>query len=76
MDERYDALAALAVHGANVQPGQVVGVGAYLGHEELVRAIAAAAYDRGALFVDVWYFDPLVKRARVRRSRAATSCRT
>jgi aminopeptidase len=65
MDERYDALAALAVHGANVQPGQVVGLGAYLGQEELVRAIAAAAYDRGALFVDVWYFDPFVKRARV-----------
>jgi aminopeptidase len=65
MDERHDALAALAVHGANVQPGQVVGLGAYLGQEELVRAIAAAAYDRGALFVDVWYFDPFVKRARV-----------
>jgi aminopeptidase len=65
MDERYDALAALAVHGANVQPGQVVGLGAYIGQEELVRAIAAAAYDRGALFVDVWYFDPFVKRARV-----------
>jgi aminopeptidase len=65
MDERFTALAALAVHGANVQPGQVVGLGAYLGQEELVRAIAAAAYERGALFVDVWYFDPLVKRARV-----------
>jgi len=65
MDERFDALAALAVHGANVQQGQVVGVGAYLGQEELARAIAAAAYERGALFVDVWYFDPLVKRARI-----------
>ena len=65
MDERYDALAALAVHGANVQHGQVVAVGAYLGQETLARAIAAAAYDRGALFVDVWYFDPFVKRARI-----------
>ena len=65
MDERFAALADLAVHGANVQPGQVVAVGAYLGHEELARAVAAAAYDRGALFVDVAYFDPLVKRARI-----------
>jgi aminopeptidase len=65
MDARFDALAALAVHGANVQPGQVVAVGAQLGQEDLVRAIAAAAYDRGAVFVDVSYFDPYVKRARI-----------
>jgi len=65
MDDRFAALAALAVHGANVQPGQVVAIGAYLGQEELVRAIAAEAYRRGAVFVDVQYFDPLVKRARI-----------
>jgi aminopeptidase len=53
------------VHGANVQPGQVVGVGATVGQEELARATAAAAYRRGALFVDVAYFDPWVKRARL-----------
>jgi aminopeptidase len=59
-------LADLAVVvGANVQPGQIVGVTAELEHRELVRAIAAAAYDRGAKFVDVWYIDPLVKRARI-----------
>jgi aminopeptidase len=59
-------LAELAVAvGANVQPGQIVGVTAELGHEELARAIAAKAYDRGAKFVDVWYIDPLVKRARI-----------
>jgi aminopeptidase len=65
MNDRFEALASLAVHGANVQPGQVVALGAYLGHEELVRAVSAAAYDRGALFVDVSYFDPYVKRARI-----------
>jgi aminopeptidase len=64
-DERFHALAELAVHGANVQPGQVVAVGAEIGQEELVRAIAAAAYARGAHFVDVAYFDPYVKRARI-----------
>jgi aminopeptidase len=62
---RFRPLAELAVHGANVQPGQVVIVSAELGHEPLARAVAAAAYDRGAEFVDVGYFDPYVKRARI-----------
>ena len=69
MDERWTRLAALAVHGANVQPGQIVMVSAELGHEELARAVAAAAYDRGAKFVDVVYFDPYLKRARVQQRR-------
>src|SRR3954451_10782603 len=65
VDERATKLAELAVHSANVQRGQVVLVNAELGHEELARAVAAAAYDRGARFVDVNYFDPHVKRARI-----------
>ena len=65
MDERFETLAGLAVHGANVQPGQIVGVSAFLGQEELARAVAAAAYTRGAKFVDVLYFDPFIKRARM-----------
>jgi aminopeptidase len=40
-------------------------VNAELGHEDLARAVAAAAYQRGAKFVDVSYFDPYVKRARI-----------
>src|SRR3989440_4154984 len=51
--------------GANVQPGQVVGVGAEPGKEQLVRAIAGAAYRAGAKFVDVSYFDMHVKRERI-----------
>jgi aminopeptidase len=59
-------LADLAVSvGANVQPGQIVGVTAELAHKDFARALAASAYDRGARFVDVWYIDPLVKRARI-----------
>ncbi len=59
-------LADLAVVvGANVQPDQIVGVTAELGQEPMVRAIAVSAYGRGAKFVDTWYFDPLVKRARI-----------
>jgi aminopeptidase len=59
-------LADLAVaFGANVQPGQTVYVQAELEHAELVHAIAASAYRRGAQFVDVNYFDPHVKLARI-----------
>lgn len=65
MADRLTRLAELAVHGANVQPGQVVLVQGDLGHEDLARAVAAAAYGRGAKFVDVNYFDPYVKRARI-----------
>jgi aminopeptidase len=65
-DSDLSRLADLAVAvGANVQPGQIVGVTAELEHYEFARAIAASAYDRGAKFVDVWYIDPLVKRARI-----------
>src|SRR3954469_8983738 len=72
MEERMTRLADLAAHGANVQRGQVVLVNAELGHEVLARAVAAAAYDRGARFVDVNYFDPHVKRARIAHADPGT----
>jgi aminopeptidase len=50
--------------GANVQPGQDVLVIAAPESATLVRAIAGHAYERGARFVDPWYFDPQVKRIR------------
>ncbi len=66
-------LADLAVGvGANVQPGQIVTVSADLGMEEVVREVVAAAYRRGAQFVDVAYFDPWVKRARIERADGDT----
>ncbi|MGX6447257.1 aminopeptidase [Patulibacter sp. S7RM1-6] len=67
-------LAALAVRvGANVQPGQVVAVSGQVGgHEPVVRAIVAEAYRAGASFVDVAWFDPLVKRARLEHAAADT----
>ena len=40
-------------------------VTATVGQEELARAVTAAAYRRGAEFVDVFYYDPWVKRARI-----------
>jgi aminopeptidase len=50
---------------ANVQKGQIVAIGAELGKEAMVRALAAKAYEHGAKFVDVQYFDMHVKRARI-----------
>jgi putative nucleotidyltransferase with HDIG domain len=64
--ETIGALAELAVSaGANVQPGQHVEVSGETGHLEVVRAIVAAAYARGAEFVDVVISDPLVQAARI-----------
>ena len=40
-------------------------IGAELGKEAMVRALAAKAYQHGAKFVDVQYFDMHVKRARI-----------
>ena len=51
--------------GANVQPDQVVAVEAPPEAAPLVHRIARRAYERGARFVDVVYFDPPVKRLRV-----------
>src|SRR3954451_21485878 len=51
--------------GANVQRGQVVAIGAEIGKEEMVRALAASAYRHGAKFVDAFYYDLHVKRARI-----------
>jgi aminopeptidase len=58
--------------GANVQDDQIVAIGCEPGKEYLVRALAASAYRRGAKFVDVGWFDPHVKRARVEYARADT----
>jgi aminopeptidase len=60
--ERYAKLVAGV--GANVQHGQQVLVIAGPHAAPLVRAVAAECYARGAVFVDPWYFDPVVKRIR------------
>jgi aminopeptidase len=68
-DELLARYASLVVEvGANVQPGQVVWIVAEPRAAPLVRLVAAAAYERGAKFVDPWYFDPFVKRIRLERA--------
>ncbi len=61
--ERFAEL--IAGFGANVQPGQIVELAASPGKETLARAIAGAAYRRGAKFVDYVHYDPWMKRQRV-----------
>ena len=39
--------------GANLQPGQLLFVNSYVGKEAMTRAVAHAAYTRGARYVDV-----------------------
>jgi len=71
--ERVAAIAELAVGiGANVQPGQVVTINVEPGQEPISRAVAEAAYARGAKFVDVSYFDPHVKHSRLRHAARDT----
>jgi aminopeptidase len=74
MDEAtLERLADLVVgFGANVQQDQIVSVSCEPGKEPLTRAIAASAYRRGAKFVDVAWFDPWVKRARIAHAREET----
>lgn len=72
-EERLQALAELAVgFAANVQPDQVLAIGAEIGKEDLVRALADSAYRAGARFVDVAWFDPHLKRSRVLHADPAT----
>src|SRR5262245_32526294 len=72
MPDRWNRLAELAAHGANVQPGQIVIVTAELGQEHLARLVAEACYRRSVKYVDVIYFDPYLKRARIENADPST----
>ena len=68
--ERFADL--LVGFGANVQVGQIVTIGADVGKEEVVRALAISAYKHGAKFVEAAYFDPHVKHARLKYAEQDT----
>ena len=71
--QALERLADLAVDfSANVQPGQIVSIEAESGMEPIVRAVAERAYERGARFVDPFYFDPYVKKARLQHAPEET----
>jgi aminopeptidase len=70
---RLERYAELAVHvGANVEEGQVVTIGALVEHAELARALARAAYEAGARYVEVFYRDAHVRRAMIEAAPAET----
>jgi len=58
--------------GANVQPDQVLAVEALPEAQPLVAEIARRAYEKGARYVDVQYFDGDVKRIRAERAPDGT----
>lgn len=63
IDERLEAYARLAVRiGANLQPGQELEVVGLVEHAPLARAIARAAWEAGATYVQVRYVDQHVRR--------------
>jgi aminopeptidase len=63
-DGLLDRYARLLVEvGANLREGQPLAIDAQVEHSELVRAVARAAYDAGASWVDVRYADQVVRRA-------------
>ena len=68
--ERYADL--IVSVGANVQPDQVVAVEALPEAQPLVHAIARRAYEKGARYVDVQYFDGSVKRIRAQTAGEET----
>jgi aminopeptidase len=72
-DDLLDRYADLIVAvGANVQPDQVVAVESLPDAQPLVHRIARRAYEAGARYVDVAYFDPHVKRVRAELATTAT----
>jgi aminopeptidase len=72
-EERLRRYAELAVRvGVNVQPGQVLALNGLIEHAPLVRAIAEAAYEAGAKYVDVYYADQHVRREHIRLAQDDT----
>jgi aminopeptidase len=49
--------------GVNLREGQPLAIDAQVEHAELARAVARAAYDAGAPWVDVFYGDQVLRKA-------------
>jgi aminopeptidase len=65
-EERLKRCADLIVGvGANVGAGQDVQINSIVENAALTRAVARSAYEAGARYVDVWYFDEHARRARI-----------
>src|SRR5215217_2536921 len=63
---RLEPYAELAIRSwVNLAPGQELGISAYREHAPLVRALARAAYQAGARYVEASYWDEHVRRAMI-----------
>lgn len=58
--------------GANVGPGQLVAINALTEHLPFARALTASAYEAGARYVDIWYWDMRAKRERITHAPTET----
>jgi aminopeptidase len=69
LEARLEAYAKLVLEvGVNLEAGQNLEVTAYVEHAPFVRALARAAYEHGARYVDVWYEDEEVRHAMLERA--------
>lgn len=62
--------------GVALQPGQDLAVNAHLEHACFARLLCDEAYRRGAALVDLWYWDPHTKVARLEHAPTDTLART
>src|SRR5947207_10238287 len=62
--------------GVALRPGQDLAVNAHLAHKDFARLLCDEAYRRGAALVDLWYWDPHTKRARLEHAPIETLSRT
>lgn len=62
--------------GVALRPGRDLAVNAHLAHADFVAVLCDEAYRRGAALVDVWYWDPHTKLARLKHAPRDTLSRT
>src|SRR5687768_6947646 len=65
--EQYARL--LVEVGANLAEGQILAINAQPQHLDFVRLVTKVAYESGASYVDVSYFDPHTKLHRVANAK-------
>ncbi len=67
--ERYADYARVVLEvGAGLEPGRDVAISAFPEHVSFARALTEVAYEMGARYVDVWYWDAHTKRSRDRHA--------
>jgi aminopeptidase len=62
--------------GVGLAPGQDLAINAHIAHAPFARILCDEAYVQGAALVDVWYWDPHTKLARLTHAPAETLSRT